>query len=100
MPAKGESQSRDEIETAILRALVDRSDDGMTIFELRSHVEADIDEIEAALTRLKDDGSIVVESRSGSTDQTVIKPTDAVLPDDSTVEHTSLLDRVREWLPF
>jgi len=100
MPVQGEFRNRDEIDVKILDALVDRSEEGMTVFELRTHVGADINEIERALTDLNDDGLIIVENGGHGGDQTVIKPASTVLPDDSPQPSRSLADRLREWLPF
>ena len=46
MRAKREYRDRDETEVAVLDALADRKDEGMTVFELRSRVDVDIDELE------------------------------------------------------
>ena len=98
MKAKREYRNRKEVEVAVLDALVDRGDDGMTVFELRSHVEADIDELEAALGELKDDGLI----DATTTDQrTLITPDERVVPDpDEDPEEPSFVDRLIEKLPL
>ncbi|MEF8883229.1 MAG: DUF6432 family protein, partial [Halapricum sp.] len=49
MQAKPEYRDRDDTEVAVLDALADRGEDGMTVFELRSHVDLDIDDLESAL---------------------------------------------------
>ncbi|PSQ27622.1 MarR family transcriptional regulator [Halobacteriales archaeon QS_9_68_17] len=99
MRAKREYRDRDSVEVSVLDALVDRSDEGMTVFEIRSHVEADIDDIEGALATLKDDDLIVVEDNG---DRTVIKPDDSVVPDPGEPQdpEESIFDRVRDRLPF
>ncbi|SEH13132.1 hypothetical protein SAMN04487967_1168 [Natronorubrum sediminis] len=99
MRAKREYRDREETEVAILDALVDRVDDGMTVFELRADVEVDIDELESALATLNDDGLISVES---NTSQTVIKPADRVVPDVPTDEEETqtIGEWLRERLPF
>ncbi|MBZ6495492.1 DUF6432 family protein [Natrinema longum] len=98
MRAKREYRNREGTEVAVLDALVDRVDDGMTVFELRAAVEVDIDELEEALSTLKDDDLIVVESGS----ETVIKPADRVVPDAPTDEDEdqSIGDWLRERIPF
>ncbi|GAA0309778.1 DUF6432 family protein [Halarchaeum salinum] len=78
MQAKREFRSRDDTEVAVLDALVDRRDGGMTVFELRSRVDVDIDGLEEALADLKRDGLITAESRE---DRTLIRPADRVVPD-------------------
>ena len=99
MRAKREFRSRDRVEVAILDALVDRGKEGMTVFELRSHVEASIDDIEDALARLKTDDLITVED---DTDRTVILPDDRVVPDAPVEEEepATLFDELRRRLPF
>ncbi|SEW16043.1 DUF6432 family protein [Natrinema salifodinae] len=98
MRAKREFRNREGTEVAILDELVDRADDGMTVFELRAAVEVDIDELEEALSTLKDDDLIVVESGN----ETVIKPADRVVPDEPTDEddERSIGDWLRERIPF
>lgn len=98
MRAKREYRNRAGTEVAVLDALVDRADDGMSVFELRAAVEVDIDELEDALATLKEDDLIVVESGS----ETVIKPAERVVPDQPTDEDEgqSIGDWLRERIPF
>jgi DNA-binding transcriptional ArsR family regulator len=96
MRAKPEYRDRDGTEVAVLDALADRTDDGMTVFELRSHVDVDIDTLEAALADLKEDGLIEATTEDR---RTVIVPEDGVVgPVDDTDE--SVLDEIRDRLPF
>jgi len=81
MQVKREFRSRDDTEVAVLDALVDRREEGMTVFELRSRVDTDIDGLETALGDLKRDGLIDAESHE---DRTLIKPADRVVPDPET----------------
>ncbi|APW97558.1 MarR family transcriptional regulator [Halobiforma lacisalsi AJ5] len=98
MKAKREYRNRERTEVAVLDALVDRADDGMTVFELRAAVEAEIDDLEDALATLKTDGLIVVESDG---DQTLIKPADRVIPEVPDEEpEESIGDWLRDRLPF
>jgi len=99
MRAKREYRDRKSTEVAVLDALVDRADDGMSVFELRAAVEADIDDLEEALSTLKADSLIVVES---DTSETVIKPADRVVPEVPTDEddEQSIGDWLRDRLPF
>lgn len=97
MSVRPEFQSRDRLEVVILEALADRRSDGMTVFELRSHVDRDIDELEAALADLKDDGLIAAEENGG---RTVIIVEERVIPDepveaDEITFIDALLDRFR-----
>ncbi len=98
MRAKREYRNREGTEVAVLDELVNRADDGMTVFELRAAVEVDIDELEDALSTLKEDDLIVVESGS----QTVIKPDERVVPDEPADEDDdqSLGEWLRERIPF
>ncbi len=61
MRVRSAFQDREDTEVAVLDALADRHEDGMTVFELRSTVGADIDALEAALTGLQDSGLVTVE---------------------------------------
>lgn len=99
MRARREFRDRDAVEVAVLDTLVDRSEEGTTVFELRSHVDADIDDIEAALARLKADGLIEMENGG---ERAVILPDDRVVPDEPAraQRQPSILERVRERLPF
>lgn len=82
----------------MLDALVDRSEEGMTVFELRSRVDADIDELEGALANLKDDDLIDVDQDQ---DRMLIKPDERVVPDPGEVEEDpSLVDRIMDRLPL
>lgn len=97
MRAKREYRTRNETEVAVLDALVERSDDGMTVLELRSRVDVEIDVLEAALSSLKADELIVAERANN---QLVIIPADRVIPDEGENDHTtSVLDHLRERLP-
>jgi len=62
MAAKPEYRDRPDVEVALLDALVDRGDEGMTVLELRAAVDANIDAVEEALSALKADSLITVES--------------------------------------
>jgi hypothetical protein len=93
MQAKREYRDRGETEVAVLDALVDRSSEGMTLFELRSRVDADIDELEDALGALRDDDLIDAEETDG---RTVFTVDDRVVPDPGERdEESSLLDELR-----
>lgn len=97
MRAKPEYRDRDETEVVVLDALADRHHEGMTVFEIRSRADVTIDEIEDALSALKQDDLITVEDDG---ERTVILPDeDAVGPVESDDE-PSLLDELRRRLPF
>ena len=98
MRAKPEHRDRDGTEVAVLDALADRREEGMTVFELRSHVDEDIDTLEEALGELKDDG--LIQARE-SDNRTVILPDEAAVgPADSEEEEPDFFDRIRDRLPF
>ncbi len=98
MKARPEFRDRPAVEVAVLDALVDRNDEGMTIFELRSHAEISIHDLEDALESLKADGLIEVEE-SGS--RTVIKADERVIPETTTDSaDRSFFEALRERLPF
>lgn len=98
MQAKREYRDRDGTQVAVLDALVDRHEEGMTVFELRSHTDVDIDGIEEALAELKSADLIEVEKQSGTTR---IYPDERVVPDPSEEpEEESWLERLLDRLPF
>ncbi|MFC6874890.1 DUF6432 family protein [Halobellus marinus] len=97
MRARREFRDRRGVEVEVLDALVDRSEEGMTVFEVRAAVDADIDEIEAALAALKDDGLISVEDGE---DRVVILVDDRVVPDPEAdrTEERGYIDAIRDRL--
>lgn len=95
MKARREFRDRSDTEVAVLDALVDRHGTGMTVLELRAHVDADIDDIEDALTTLKDD-DLIVATDDGS--RTLITVDDRVVPDGTPEPDYTLFDRIREKL--
>ncbi|WP_312910019.1 DUF6432 family protein [Natronosalvus caseinilyticus] len=98
MRAKREFRDRSTTEVAVLDALVDRTENGMTVFELRAEVAVSIDDLEEALATLKNDGLIVIDNQ---TSRTVIKPDERVVPDENDLdEEDSLLERLRERFSF
>ena len=97
MRAKPEFRDRDDTEVAVLDALADRRDEGMTVFELRSQVDADIDALEDALSDLKEDGLIEVTNEG---ERTLILPEDGVVGPVDPDDEESVVDWVRDRLPF
>ncbi|WP_207591384.1 DUF6432 family protein [Halomontanus rarus] len=98
MRAKQEYRDRESTEVAVLDELVNRTDDGMTVFELRAAVEVEIDALEEALADLKEDDLITAEYRES---QTVIKPDDRVVPDETVDDDDeSIADWIRKRIPF
>lgn len=92
-----EFRDRDETEVAVLDALVGRAEDGMTVLELRSGVDATIDEVEQALSALKTAGLIDVQQADG---QVLIYPSDRVVPgpNDHVDDDPGLFDAIRDKL--
>jgi predicted transcriptional regulator len=97
MRAKPEFRDRDETEVAVLDALADRREEGMTVFALRSRVDVDIDRLEAALADLKEDGLIEV---TNDDERTVIVPEEGVVGPVDPDDDESFIDQIRERLPF
>lgn len=93
MQAKPEYRDRAETEVAVLDALAERSDDGMTVFELRSSVEVDIDRLESALANLKADDLIEVTDEG---DQTHIVPDSDVIGPETNDDTDSIVEQIRE----
>jgi hypothetical protein len=95
MRARREYRGRRDVEVAVLDALVDRADEGMTVFELRAAVDADIDALEDALAELKSDGLIEAETDDG---RVVIVPDARVVPDpgEAPDDGRGMLDAIRE----
>ena len=93
MPAKREYRDRPRTEVAVLDALVERANGGMTVFELRASVDADIDGIEDALGSLTGDGLVHAEEKGGRTRFTV---DDRVVPGPGDETHEdSIFDAIR-----
>ncbi|KOX93601.1 hypothetical protein AMS69_06645 [Haloarcula rubripromontorii] len=97
MRAKPEYRDRDDTEVAVLDALADRRDEGMTVFELRSRTEENIDRIEDALAALKADDLIEVEDNG---ERTVILPGEGVVGESLPDKDESILDQIRKRLPL
>ncbi|PSQ01406.1 MarR family transcriptional regulator [Halobacteriales archaeon QS_5_70_17] len=98
MRAKREYRNRDETQVAVLDALVERGQEGMTVLELRTRVDAEIDRLEEALEALKREDLIATERRGG---RLTITPADRVVPEEGGDEgDPSLIDRVRERFPI
>jgi len=97
MRVKPAYRDRDETEVAVLDALADRREEGMTVFEIRSRVDADIDRLEDALAELKEDDLILVNHEN---ERTVIVPEDGVVGPADVDDDESLLDALRRRLPL
>jgi DNA-binding transcriptional ArsR family regulator len=99
MQAKREYRDRDDAEVAVLDALVDRHEEGMTVFELRAGTDVDIDTIEEALGELKEAGLITVEKEGG---RTLLYPDERVVPDPEATDEAegSFVDRLIGRLPL
>ena len=98
MRVKRAYRDRAEVEVAVLDALVERGGDGMTVLEIRTAVDADIEAIQRALEALKRDDMIEVSTDG---DSTLISPDDRVVPGPGEEPaRPSLLEWLRERLPF
>ncbi|MFC6836645.1 DUF6432 family protein [Halomarina ordinaria] len=98
MRAKREFRNRDATQVAVLDALVERGSEGMTVLELRTRVDAEIDALDDALTTLKTDGLIEADTRSN--DRVVLVPAAHVVPEGDEEAEPSLVERLRDRLPF
>jgi DNA-binding transcriptional ArsR family regulator len=98
MQAKREFRSRSETEVAVLDALVDRPDEGMTVLELRTRVDVSIDTLEEALSSLKEEALIDADR---SDEQLVITPANRVVPNEEDEnQDQSVYDNIRDRFPF
>jgi predicted transcriptional regulator len=99
MQAKPAYRDRDQAELAVLDALVDRHEEGMTVFEIRSGTNLDIDTIEDALGGLKEADLIRVDDEVSPTR---IYPDERVVPEPGEAEEdsSSFVDRVIDRLPL
>jgi hypothetical protein len=96
MRAKPEYRNRDDTEVAVLDALVERANGGMTVFELRSSVDAPIDDIEDALGALKADDLIDATEDDG---RTKFRAVDRAIPDpEDDHREDSLFDALKRKL--
>jgi predicted transcriptional regulator len=95
MQAKREHRDREAVEVSILDALADRSEEGMTVFELRSHVDVDIDRLETALSDLKQDDLIEVDENG---ERTVILPHESAIGPEAGPDEPSFLDALKRRL--
>lgn len=94
MKARAEFRDRPDTEVAVLDALVDRNEEGMTVLELRAHADIDIDDLEEALGNLKRDDLISANDKGN---RTLITVDDRVLPNgDHPEPEPSLIDRLRD----
>ncbi|MDL5361811.1 DUF6432 family protein [Halalkalicoccus sp. NIPERK01] len=96
MGAKRAYRNRTDSEVAVLDALIERPEGGMTVLELRTRADVTIDELETALGELKRADLITVEKNG---DRTVILPDESVVPDPDS-EEPSIVERLRDRLPF
>lgn len=97
MRAKDAYRDRDETQVAILDALADHRETGMTVFDLRAKVDEDIDTLEEALAELNDDGLIEVTDDGG---RTVILPKDRVVGNGYDRDEESFFEKLRRRFPF
>lgn len=97
MRAKREYRDRDDAEVAVLDALAERGAEGMTIFEIRSHVDVEIDTIEEALASLKADNLIEATQEDN---RTIITPDEDVITTAEPDDDASILDDIRRKFPF
>ena len=97
MQLKPEYRDRADPEVAVLDALAERGEEGMTVFEIRSRADVDIDRLETALADLKADDLIEVTEKD---DRTIIVPDEKVIGQEDQQAADSVLDWMREKFPF
>jgi predicted transcriptional regulator len=99
MQAKREFRDRPESQVSVLDALVERTGEGMTVLELRAAVDEDIDTIERALSELKTENLIEIDTDS---ERTRIRPADRVVPDPEEVpeEEMGVFEALRDRFGF
>jgi len=96
MKARAEFRDRPDTEVAVLDALVDRNEEGMTVLELRAHADIDIDDLEEALGNLKRD-DLIAATEEGN--RTLITVDDSVVPTGEEPEpEPTIIDQVRDRL--
>lgn len=93
----GQGGADQVVKRSILKALADRKAEGMTIFELRHEVAADIDTIETTLEYLKTHDHITIKEVDG---RLVIRPTAHGLAMIEESETNGMLSKLRERLPL
>ena len=98
MRAKEEHRNRDEPQVAVLDALADRQESGMTVFDLRAMVDTDIDTLEEALAELKTDELIEVTEEEGRT--VIVPKAHAIGNGEVAEEETDFFERIRRRFPF
>jgi pyrrolidone-carboxylate peptidase len=92
MRAKPEYRNRDDTEVAVLDALAGQNGEGMTVFAIRTEVDADIDNLEDALANLKSDNLIEASQEDG---RTMITVEEYVVGPDTTDDDEDFLDEIR-----
>ncbi|MFW6384798.1 MAG: DUF6432 family protein [Halodesulfurarchaeum sp.] len=98
MKLRREYRGRATTEVAVLEALADRYEEGMTVFELRSRVGADIDELERALSDLQEDGLITATVQG---DRTLITVEERLLEEETEgTDERDAVDRILDRLRF
>jgi len=97
MRAKDPYRSRDETQVAVLDALADHQETGMTVFDLRAKVDENIDTLEQALSELKEDELIEVANEDG---RTVIFPKEHVVGNGYGTDDKGFFEAIRRRFPF
>lgn len=96
MKARPEVRDRPATEVAVLDALVERPEEGLSVLELRAQTDVDIDDLEEALSNLKRDGLIEAREAGG---RTLLIVDERAVPDGNEAgPEPSPLDRLRERL--
>ena len=99
MQLRPEHRNRSETQQAVLEALADRHAEGMTLFELRSITDSNIDQLETALSSLQESGLVAVED-DGERTVFVVASAAIEAETDSGEEEPGFIEWVRGLLGF
>ncbi|MFB6196940.1 MAG: DUF6432 family protein [Halobacteriaceae archaeon] len=95
MKAREQVRDRPDPEVAVLDAVVERGQDGITVLELRAHSDVPIDDLEEALSELKEDDLIHADEEDG---RTVIRPDERAVPDGEPHKEQTFIDKILAFL--
>jgi predicted transcriptional regulator len=98
MQLRREHRDREDTQRAVLEALADRHAEGMTVFELRSVVDTDIDDLERALSGLQQAGLVSVED--GGERTVFVVASEAIEPETAPETEPSFFEWLKGRLGF
>ena len=98
MQLRREHRDREDTQRVVLEALADRHAEGMTVFELRSVVDTDIDDLETALSGLQQAGLVTVENDGERT--VFVVASEAIEPESGPETEPGFLEWLKGRLGF